>query len=730
MSEVKQVAFKRSGLSMPLLLILTVLLTLIPTLNSPVAAVAPSTSDCKLLDSFNYSVRLGFPKQTDRLSATGNQKVLLVAVDYPDAPSTENATEVLTKAFDTKKINDFYQSVSYGKVSLSFDFYPSVVRMSKTSSNYVGAITDVYPKPIYVSGILQDAAKQIAGNVVFSNYQAVVIFDLGKIKDWGFWGFAMPDSSPGFSTQSGYIKNSIAIGYEYGLANPAVGFKTTVLMHELGHLFGFIDLYIIAPGNYFIGQTPGPFDIMNATSGKANEFLAWQRWLQGWVPDSNVTCLDFTDPTSTQLIRPLGKVSAGTQMVVIKISSQKALVLESRRGTIADNITGNEGLLAYEIDLSMPTLQGPIKIIPRATDLTMAALSPKIDDMDRYLEATAKTGEYIRYKDILIENELGNSDGESIKIYKGNAATTRQSELDLAIYKTKSNEYNLITQAKASGTYYESPICIAKTSKFTFQILNTNSIWEDFASQSGSIRDGSCFLMTETKPYVITTAPSRTFYRVKIEDPYWQNPYIGQIYLSNFTGASAKVQAELELSLAKQNGDYYEDNSSCSASGVTGTVQIEKNGNFEDYAPVTGWVESPGCTGSTKLRPYVIARFVSGTKFRFKFQASGWDKDYFSTPITSGLSAIDQLLEAKNSILKLQADLAAQKSSFESVNGELITAKSKLEGDVVLLKEQNTTLQAKVNSLSKTTITCLKGTTQKKVTGVKPVCPAGYKKKV
>ena len=728
MSKDRQV-FRRSGLSIPLLMILTLVLTLIPTLNSAGAEKALSVSNCKFGDPFNYNVGLGFPKNKDRLSSTGNLKVLLVAIDYPDATSTENATEVLTKAFDTKKVNDFYQSVSYGKVSLSFDIYPSIVRMSKTSSNYVGNITDTYPKPIFVSTILQEATKQIAGDVVFSNYQAVVIFDLGKIKDWGYWGFAIPDSYPGYFTKSGYVKNSLIIGYEYGLKNPAFGFKTAVLLHELGHLFGFVDLYIIAPGNYFIGQTPGPFDVMNSTSGAANEFLAWQRWLQGWVPDSNVTCLDFTDPTSTQLISPLGKATTKNQMVVIKVNNQKALVLESRRGTISDNISGNEGLLAYEIDLSLPTLQGPIKIIPRATDLTMAALSPKIGDNERYIEATAKTGEYIRYKDILIENLLGNTDGESIKIYKGNAATTRQSELDLAIYKVKSNEYNLISQAKASGTYYESPICVARTSKFTFQILNAKNVWEDFASQSGSTRDGSCFLMTETKPYVIATVPSRTFYRTKIEDPSWQNPYIGQIFLSNLTGASAKVQAELELSLAKQNGDYYEDNSSCSASGVTGTVQIERNGNFEDYAPVTGWVESASCASTNKLRPYVIARFASGTKFRFKFQASGWDKDYFSNPITSGLSTIDQLLEARNSILKLQSDLAAQKSSLESVNGELITAKSKLEGDVVLLKEQNTTLQEKVNSLSKTTITCLKGTTQKKVTGVKPVCPAGYKKK-
>jgi hypothetical protein len=39
------------------------------------------------------------------------------------------------------------------------------------------------------------------------------------------------------------------------------------------------------------------------------------------------------------------------------------------------------------------------------------------------------------------------------------------------------------------------------------------------------------------------------------------------------------------------------------------------------------------------------------------------------------------------------------------------------------------TLKTKVEKLSTTTITCVKGSTQRKVTAVKPVCPSGFKKK-
>ncbi len=210
------------------------------------------------------------------------------------------------------------------------------------------------------------------------------------------------------------------------------------------------------------------------------------------------------------------------------------------------------------------------------------------------------------------------------------------------------------------------------------------------------------------------------------------------------------------------------------------------------------------------VQPYVIARLASGTKYRFKLQAIGWDRDYFTQVYTKGktvpellaevnqkyaeLNALtltlakqktlleleanslnQQIVNAKaeierinaakttqNEVLtafinnlrsekaelegtvatlrtqlvtsnaefeKLQESLAQEKSNFVSVTGELITAKTKLEGDVAILQKENTTLKTKVENLGKSTITCLKGTVQKKVTAVKPVCPNGYKKK-
>ena len=769
-----------------------------------VSAAPIPVADCKLFDPFKSNVRLGFPKDADRLSSTGTQRVLLMAIDYSDAPTKENATEALKLAFDTAEIAEFYKSVSYGQLSFTFDFHPTVVRMPKTSSNYVGALGKTYPQPIFVTNIMQDATTAASGQVNFSSYQMVAILDLARIDSWGYWGFAIPNPAPGFATATGYIKNSTVIGaWEANKSIPVKGYKTAVLKHEIGHLFGFVDLYIIAPGNYFIGQTPGPFDVMNATSGPAHEFLAWQRWLQGWITDANVTCLAFTDPSATIQLKPLGKATSGTQMSVIRISSQKALVLESRKGTATDELSGNDGLLAYEIDLSVPSLQGPIKIIPKNTAATLSPISPDFSDIERYLDGTAQTGEYIRYKDILIENKLGNLDGESIQIYKGNAAADRQRELDNLGRAGLIAELNRVKAAKANNTYYESPSCIQRGQKLTFQTLDEKRVWKDLDVPIKFTTDATCYSALFTKPYIITQLPSRTFYRGKVTAPGTNMEWFTAAAITDAVPLNDKTQAELEIALAKLEDNYYGDSSGCHSPGITGTMQIERDSVFVDFVGVTSWIPTKNCSNPNAVQPYVIARLASATKYRFKLQANGWDRDYFSQVYTKGKTVPEllaevtqksaelnvlnatlgkekvaletqiavakgeieklntartllnneltatinklrtekadlegsvatlrsQLVTSNTEIEQLQRTLEDEKSNFVSVTGELITAKTKLEGDVVILQKENTTLKTKVENLSKTTITCVKGTTQKKVTAVKPVCPSGYRKK-
>ncbi|CAB4597013.1 unannotated protein [freshwater metagenome] len=46
-----------------------------------------------------------------------------------------------------------------------------------------------------------------------------------------------------------------------------------------------------------------------------------------------------------------------------------------------------------------------------------------------------------------------------------------------------------------------------------------------------------------------------------------------------------------------------------------------------------------------------------------------------------------------------------------------------------IIREKSAVVATKSVPLKKTTITCVKGKLTKKVTGIKPTCPKGYKKK-
>ena len=102
-------------------------------------------------------------------------------------------------------------------------------------------------------------------------------------------------------------------------------------------------------------------------------------------------------------------------------------------------------------------------------------------------------------------------------------------------------------------------------------------------------------------------------------------------------------------------------------------------------------------------------------------------------------TALKTAIEEK---LKLEKDLNDTRIQSALLSKEVDTTKealSKSQADLTALTNQNTELQASIAELKNqiitltmyatTTLTCLKGKNVKKVTGINPVCPAGYKKK-
>jgi len=137
---------------------------------------------------------------------------------------------------------------------------------------------------------------------------------------------------------------------------------------------------------------------------------------------------------------------------------------------------------------------------------------------------------------------------------------------------------------------------------------------------------------------------------------------------------------------------YYEDRSACHPQGINSTLQILRDKEWIDYLKPQGWNRPNDCPSTHPLQPWLITELPSNTQYRWRYYAQGWANDFFSPIKIAPMTAAD--LEAKIKAEQEAARLAAQASAMK-----------------------------------KTTITCLKGKTIKKVTAIKPKCPSGYKLK-
>ena len=92
--------------------------------------------------------------------------------------------------------------------------------------------------------------------------------------------------------------------------------------------------------------------------------------------------------------------------------------------------------------------------------------------------------------------------------------------------------------------------------------------------------------------------------------------------------------------------------------------------------------------------------------------------------------ANEKKLEAIQEAARVAAELKAKQEADERVRIEA-ELKGKLEAEAKAATELKAKqeAEAKAAALKKTTITCVKGKLTKKVTAVKPKCPAGYKVK-
>jgi len=379
--------------------------------------VPQKASDCKVKDYFLSSLRLGFPRNPARVPQLGATKNLILVVDFPDAVLTEKIDFVVDNVIAPRIVENFFSVSSNGKFKPSFTTFPAVIRLNSLEKSFAPNSSGGF----LVDGIMQDhrlvrEAINIAkmqGNL--DGYSSINVF-APTANSMGYYGSAFPDLS--LDVGNKIIYNSQLIGGTIGtVKSPVPSWK--VFAHEYGHVLGMYDYYLQGTSNS--GKSPGPFDLMGNTTGSANSFLGFQRWVQGWLEDSDVDC-DF-EPNSSVLhkLSPLNDIF-GKRLYVHPLDGTTALAVEFRTEGDIDRLNGNDGLLVYLTDMKIAGLRGPISIQASEQDLV---INPPTD-RERYATAPLSTGQFVRVKDLVIFAETVGVDKASFRVFTKSEFESKQ----------------------------------------------------------------------------------------------------------------------------------------------------------------------------------------------------------------------------------------------------------------------------------------------------------------
>jgi M6 family metalloprotease-like protein len=359
-------------------------------------------NDCKVKNYSLGAIRLGFPRNPDRVPQLGITSNLIIVVDFSDAKLNERLETIVDTVLSPRTVEKFLTYNSYGKFKPTFTVFSYVLRMNSLDASFApnnaGKFLDEPQRLVTEAVNLAKAQSQL------DEYSSVTVF-APTSKSLGYFGAAFPDFPVNLGSKT--ILNSQLIGQIGSITSPVPSWK--VFAHEYGHFLGMYDYYIAGTGN--TGKSPGPFDIMGNTTGNANSFFGFQRWVQGWLDDSDVICNLNPNSSTIHSLAPLNSDN-GKRVYIHPFDGTTALVVEYRAESEFDFLNGNDGLLVYSIDMKVGSLEGPISIHPSEQDLV---LNPR-DDVEKYSRAPLSSGQTVKVKDLVVVAESVSKERATFKV--------------------------------------------------------------------------------------------------------------------------------------------------------------------------------------------------------------------------------------------------------------------------------------------------------------------------
>ena len=320
----------------------------VATLDLSKSELITSSSDltevqiCKTGDLSNGRNSNGFPRPTFAKVGKVSARLLVLPISFPDLAFNDRELAKLESM--SQEVASFYSMVSYGRVSLTFDFpdKSNLIVLNRTAESY-GLMQN--PKKNNEQVVI-DVFAQADASINFDQYDGVII-ETAYFQSAG-GGQAFPGWE--FETKNGVAKGvSFAFGVSAG--------RVDVLAHELGHsLFALEDLYVFPNESSPSAEESKPAGIWDMMSTSTFDFLGWNRLLMGWIDDQQVRCIK--DQKSTfHYLESIYLSSSKPKLLLVNIQEGVTIAIEARSPS---KLSISMGLLVYKIDTRIAHGNGPI----------------------------------------------------------------------------------------------------------------------------------------------------------------------------------------------------------------------------------------------------------------------------------------------------------------------------------------------------------------------------------
>ena len=154
----------------------------------------------------------------------------------------------------------------------------------------------------------------------------------------------------------------------------------------------------------------GWWSVMGPPSGDP---LTWEKWILGFITDNQVKCIDASKNSTTWIV-PTSVKSKENKMMVIPLSSTKAIIIESIRaaGMYFKHPERSWGALTYVLDVTKEEHGQGFKLILPTNR------SPDTNQLSFLSEAPLRSGESVTYENVKITIVESGTFGDVVKIEK------------------------------------------------------------------------------------------------------------------------------------------------------------------------------------------------------------------------------------------------------------------------------------------------------------------------